>query len=143
MDPPEKPVSVPGFHIRQEAVDVIVAHARAEAPAECCGMLVGRDASIDEAVRAKNIAARPTRFLIDPKDHIDARRAARRRGLDVLGFYHSHPHSPAWPSPTDVTEAAYPDSVYLIVSLEGAAADTRLFRIGSGGATELPLVTVP
>ena len=106
-------------------------------------MLVGRDASIDEAVRAKNIAARPTRFLIDPKDHIDARRAARRRGLDVLGFYHSHPHSPAWPSPTDVTEAAYPDSVYLIVSLEGAAEDTRLFRIGRDGATELLLITVP
>src|SRR5258706_1221695 len=131
-----------GFHIRHEALDAIVAHARAEAPAECCGMLVGRDASIDEAVRAKNIAGRPTRFLIDPKDHIDARRAARGRGLDVLGFYHSHPHSPAWPSPTDVTEAAYPDSVYLIVSLEGAVEDTRLFRIGHGGATELPLITV-
>ena len=74
-----------------------MAHARAEAPAECCGMLVGRDASIDEAVQAKNIGAGPTRFLVDPKDHIDARRAARRRGLEVLGFYHSHPHSPAWP----------------------------------------------
>jgi proteasome lid subunit RPN8/RPN11 len=105
-------------------------------------MLVGRDASIDEAVRAKNIAAAPTRFLIDPKDHIDARRAARRRGLEVLGFYHSHPHSPAWPSPVDVTEAAYPDSVYLIVSLERAVADARLFRIGQGGAIELPLAPV-
>ena len=136
-------MSVPGFYIRQEAVDVIVAHARAEAPAECCGMLVGRDASIDEAVRAKNIAASPTRFLVDPKDHIDAMRAARRGGLEVLGFYHSHPHSPAWPSPTDVAEAAYPDSVYLIVSLKGAAEDTRLFRIERGGASELPLITVP
>ena len=92
---------------------------------------------------AKNLAAEPTRFLIDPKDHIDARRAARRRGLEVLGFYHSHPHSPAWPSPTDVTEAAYPEAVYLIVSLEGAAADARLFRIEHGGAAELPLITVP
>ena len=142
-DPPENPVTVPEFRIRQEALDVIVAHARAEAPAECCGMLIGRDASIDEAVRGKNIAAVPTRFLIDPKDHIDARRAAARRGLEVLGFYHSHPHSPAWPSPTDVTEAAYPDSVYLIVSLKGAAEDTRLFRIERGGASELPLITVP
>ena len=110
-------MSASGFRIRHAALDVIVAHARAEAPAECCGMLVGLDASIDEAVRARNIAASPTRFLIDPKDHFAARRAARRRGLEVLGFYHSHPHSPAWPSPTDVTEAAYPDSVYLIVSL--------------------------
>ena len=136
-------MTVSEFRIRQDALDVIVAHARAEAPAECCGMLVGRDASIDEAVRAKNIAASPTRFLVDPKDHIDAMRAARRRGLEVLGFYHSHPHSPAWPSPTDVTEAAYPDSVYLIVSLEGAAEDTRLFRIAHGETAELPLITVP
>ena len=74
----------------------------------------------------------PTRFLIDPKDHIDARRAARGRGLEVLGFYHSHPHSPAWPSPTDVAEAAYPDAVHLIVSLDGGVADARLFRIERG-----------
>jgi proteasome lid subunit RPN8/RPN11 len=131
-----------GFHVRQEALDVIVAHARAETPAECCGMLVGSGTSIDKAVRARNIAARPTRFLIDPQDHIDARRAARDDGLEVVGFYHSHPRSPAWPSPTDVTEAAYPDSVHLIVSLEGGAAEARLFRIAHGSAIELPLVLV-
>jgi len=136
-------MSVPEFRIRREALEVIVAHARAEAPAECCGMLIGQDASIDEAMRARNIAASPTRFLIDPEDHIGARRAARRRGLEVLGFYHSHPHSPAWPSPADVTEAAYPDSVYLIVSLEGGAAETRLFRIAHGSAIELALAQVP
>jgi len=135
-------VSDSGFHIRQEALDLIVAHARAETPAECCGMLVGSGASIDKAVRARNIAARPTRFLIDPKDHIDARRAARDDGREVLGFYHSHPRSPAWPSPTDVSEAAYPDSVHLIVSLEGGAAEARLFRIAHGSAIELPLVSV-
>ena len=82
----------------------------------------------------------PTRFLIDPKDHIAARRAARGRGLEVLGFYHSHPHSPAWPSPTDVAEAAYPEAVHLIVSLEGGGADARLFRIERGSPVELPLV---
>ena len=103
-------------------------------------MLLGRDASIEEAARTKNIAESPARFLIDPKDHIDVRRAARSRGLDVLGFYHSHPHSPAWPSATDIAEAAYPDAVHLIVSLEGSAADARLFRIDDGSAVELPLV---
>jgi len=131
-----------GFHIRRAALDVIIAHARAETPAECCGMLIGSGTSIDRAVRARNIAPRPTRFLIDPKDHIDARRAARDDGLEVLGFYHSHPRSPAWPSPTDVSEAAYPESVHLIVSLEGGAAETRLFRIARGSAIELPFVSV-
>jgi len=131
-----------GFRIRRAALDVIIAHARAAAPDECCGMLVGKEASIDEAVLARNIEASPARYLIDPKDHIDARRDARSRGLEVIGFYHSHPHSPAWPSPADVTEAAYPDSVYLIVSLEGAAPEARLFQIAHGSAIELPLKSV-
>ena len=131
-----------GFRIQHQALETIIAHARAAAPAECCGMLIGCDASIAEAVRAKNIAESPTRFLIDPQDHIDARRSARRRGLEVLGFYHSHPHSPARPSPTDVAEAAYPEAVHLIVSIEAGAADARLFRIERGSATELPLISV-
>jgi proteasome lid subunit RPN8/RPN11 len=105
-------------------------------------MLIGKDASIDEAVRATNIAESPARFLIDPKDHIDARRAARHRGLEVLGFYHSHPTSPAQPSPTDIAEAAYPEAVHLIVSVEGGAADARLFRIARGSAIELPLLSI-
>jgi proteasome lid subunit RPN8/RPN11 len=106
-------------------------------------MLIGRGASIDEAVPAQNIAANPTtRFLIDPKDHIDARRLARSRGLEVLGFYHSHPRSAAWPSATDIAEAAYPDAVYLIVSLAAKDADARLFRVDRGAVTEVSLVRV-
>ena len=128
-----------GFRIRRAALDDIVTHARAEAPAECCGMLIGSGASIDDAVRAKNIAASPTRFLIDPKDHIDARRDARTRGLEVLGFYHSHPQSPAWPSESDIAEAAYPDAVYLIVSLAGGVADASLFRLERSAAVQVPL----
>lgn len=135
-------MNVPRFRIRSAALEAVVAHARAEAPAECCGVLLGSGASIEEAVRAKNLSASPTRFLIDPKDHIDARRDARGRRLDVLGFYHSHPDSPAWPSPTDVAEAAYPDAAYLIVSLVGGGADARLFRIERGSAIELPLISV-
>ena len=127
------------FHIAQAVLDAIVAHARAAAPAECCGLLIGSGAAIVQAVRARNIAAKPARFLIDPKDHIDARREARRRGLEVLGFYHSHPQSPAWPSETDVAEAAYPEAVHLIVSLAGGDTDAGLFRIDRGTAVEVPL----
>ena len=106
-------------------------------------MRIGRDGSIDDAARAKNIAENPSRFLLDPKDHIEARRAARGRGLEVIGFYHSHPHSPAWPSPTDVAEATYPEAVHLIVSLQGNAAVARLFRIERASATELAMVVKP
>jgi proteasome lid subunit RPN8/RPN11 len=128
------------FQITAATLAAIIAHAREAAPVECCGILIGRDGSIDDAARAKNLAGSPNRFLLDPKDHIEVRRTARGRGLDVIGFYHSHPHSPAWPSPTDIAEAAYPDAVQLIVSLEGTAVVARLFRLERGSAEELPLL---
>ena len=121
----------------------MVAHAREAAPDECCGVLLGRGGVIVEAVRARNAAEHAaTRFLIDPKDHIDARREARTRGLDVVGFYHSHPRSGAAPSDTDRAEAAYPGSLYVIVGLGADLPDVRLFEFDNGNFHERPLVTV-
>ena len=108
--------------------DAVVAHAREAAPRECCGLLVGSPTAITSAIRARNLSGNPERFLIDPKDHIQARRDARALGLDVIGFYHSHPHSAAAPSATDLAEAAYPDHLYLIVGLAGEAAEVVLYR---------------
>jgi proteasome lid subunit RPN8/RPN11 len=127
-----------GFEIGAAALAAVIAHARDTQPAECCGVLVGVPGRITESVRARNLAASPTRFIVDPADHIAARRAARAQGLDVIGFYHSHPHTPAWPSPADVVDA-YVDAVHLIVSLAGDVPDARLFRIEGGAITELSL----
>ena len=120
----------------------MVRHAREAAPAECCGLLLGHGDTIVEAVRTRNLAETPTRFLIDPKDHIDRRRDARQRGLDVIGFYHSHPQSPALPSETDREEAAYPNHLYFIVSLAAGEPDVRLFRLDSRNFLPVPFVTV-
>lgn len=132
------------IRISRATIDDIVAHARESAPGECCGLLLGQDDdAIVQSVRAANIAADPTRrFEIDPQDHIDARRAARGRGLAVLGFYHSHPRSSAEPSPTDLAEATYPDHLYLIVSLARGAPDLGLFRLESGNFQATAFVTV-
>jgi len=115
--------------------DEVIAHARETAPAECCGLLIGNATAIVGAVRAANLSHNPSRFLIDPKDHIRARRDARARGLDVVGFYHSHPHSDARPSPTDLSEASYENHFYLIVGLTKDAPDVKLYRF-TGGAFE-------
>jgi proteasome lid subunit RPN8/RPN11 len=132
--------------ITRAALDTIIAHAREAAPAECCGLLLGRDGMVVEAVRTRNVAAdQLSRFVIDPKDHIDHRRQARQHGFEVVGFYHSHPQSPAVPSPTDRAEASYPDHLYLIVSLAQEPADVGLFRLdraNTGNFLRLPLVTV-
>ena len=115
-------------------VAALVRHAQDAAPDECCGLLLGVGREVVEAVRARNVAGTPaTRFLIDPADHINGRRAARARGLDVVGFYHSHPRSPAEPSETDRAEFSYPDHLYAIVSLQAGRAEVRLFRFGHGG----------
>lgn len=119
-----------GIRVSRAALDAIVQLAREAAPAECCGLLLGKGSTIDVAAPAANIAGEPrSRFLIDPKDHIDVRRAARARGLDVVGFYHSHPRAPALPSATDRAEAAYPSCYYLIVSLATDPPDIGLFQL--------------
>lgn len=102
-------------------------------------MLIGVGSDVREAVRAKNLSDNPNRFVIDPKDHIDARRSARQRGLEVVGFYHSHTHAPPHPSPTDVAEASYPEALHLIVSLEGSEPSAALFRLRTHGTERLEI----
>ena len=103
----------------EEIRAAIVAHARDELPNECCGLLLARDGVIVEAVRARNTLASPSAYLLHPEDHFAAIRRARREGLAVAGAYHSHPRSPAVPSPRDIAEAHDPDLLYVIVSPEG------------------------
>lgn len=129
--------------VTRVALDRIVAHARQARPAECCGLLIGKESTIAEAVPTKNLSEDPARFLIDPKDHIEGRRDARRCGLDVVGFYHSHPYSAPWPSPTDREQATYTDHVYLIVSVATETPEARLFRFESEGFVEVPLEIQP
>jgi len=125
-------------------LDELIAAARYAKPSECCGLLLGTPAEITEAVPTRNLADDPNRFLIDPKEHIDIRRGARRRGVEVVGFYHSHPRSPAWPSPSDVAEASYPGHLYLIVSLTAKPPDIAIYRLDDHGGNflRLPVVTV-
>jgi proteasome lid subunit RPN8/RPN11 len=115
-----------------------VAHAQEARPAECCGLLLGRDTTIAEAVRTPNASDDPNRFEIEPEAHIVARREARQRGLAVLGFYHSHPHSSPAPSMTDLLEASYPDHLYLIVGLASHTPQIRLFRYGTNARSGQP-----
>jgi proteasome lid subunit RPN8/RPN11 len=130
--------------ILQQTIDAIVAHARETAPDECCGLLVGTEAAIDEAVRTRNLEAGPSRFQVDPADHIALLKRLRGTSRTIAGAYHSHPRSSATPSPSDVAEAFYPDFVYLIVSLAvPARPECRAWRIRDGAAEEIALLVGP
>ena len=120
----------------------LTAHARDAAPDECCGLLVGTAARVDECVRARNVAASPVRFQVDPADHFALRRRLRGTSRSIVGAYHSHPRTPARPSPTDVAEAHYPEFVNLIVSLMDDEPEIRAYRIAGSRVTELEIVIV-
>jgi proteasome lid subunit RPN8/RPN11 len=125
--------------IARRALDQVIAHARETQPAECCGILLGSPDDIVRAVRATNLSADPSRYEIDPRDHIAARREARASGEQIVGFYHSHPHSAPDPSETDLSEATYHDALYLIVGCEHRDWAARLFRFGVAAATQVEL----
>ena len=129
-------------------VDLLIEHARRDAPLECCGFLAARDGVIDEAIAATNLRASPVAFLIDPADHFRALRRTRGEGREIAGAYHSHPRSPAVPSPADLADAHYEEFVYVIVSLAGGEPDVRAYRLvtepfGRSRFEEAPLEAVP
>jgi [CysO sulfur-carrier protein]-S-L-cysteine hydrolase len=105
--------------IPRAVIDEIIAHARQDAPNECCGLLIGRRDVVHRSFRARNLEPTPTRYLIDPKDHFAALRDARAERLQVIGAYHSHPNTDPVPSPSDIAESFSGSRfVYLIVSLK-------------------------
>ncbi len=107
------------MRISQDLIDEMVAHAGEDLPNECCGMVGGRDGIADAVIRVRNSAASPLRYEMDPQEQYNALKAIEDSGGELLAIYHSHTKSAAYPSQTDVNQAvAWPDQVYLIVSLE-------------------------
>ena len=116
--------------LRSADRDSIVAQARSEHPNECCGVLLGHRDRVERIQPTQNSLRSPVVFEVDPRELLDVLLAAEAASLDVLGYYHSHTSSPAYPSPTDVRYAAgWPDAVHLIVSLADATPSLRAYSI--------------
>jgi len=119
------------MQIAQELVDEMIAHARADFPNECCGMLGGRDGEATSVIRVANSAASPLRYEMDPQEQYNALKSIEDDGGELLAIYHSHTKSAAYPSQTDVNQAvAWPDQIYVIVSLaDEEAPDVKAFLL--------------
>jgi proteasome lid subunit RPN8/RPN11 len=127
--------------------DDIVAHARDGVPEEVVGVLAGTRgddrSTVERVYKAENAAATPeTRYEIAPAEELELLERVDEAGLDVVGFYHSHPRGPAGPSETDARLAAWPGHSYVIVSLAGEAADLGSWR-WTGEAFDAERIEIP
>jgi proteasome lid subunit RPN8/RPN11 len=131
----------------------LVAHLYDGLPDEGCGLLGGRPD--DEAgphrtraaqatvfYRSVNVAASSRVYTVDPKTHLRADRDAEDRGLEIIGVVHSHTHTDAYPSPTDVAQAPDPSWHYVIVSFRTGGPALRSYRIRAGEIEEEPVLLV-
>jgi proteasome lid subunit RPN8/RPN11 len=119
----------------------MVEHARDEYPNECCGLLAGQGSQVTRLFRGQNVDGSPFTYRMDPQEQLRLFKEIDEAGLELLGIYHSHIQSPAYPSRTDIAKAYYPDAMYVIVSLQpapgsGPGPEIRAFRIRDGLVTE-------
>jgi proteasome lid subunit RPN8/RPN11 len=127
--------------LNEQVYDAIRRHGEETYPHECCGVLLGRSAdgvnSVEDALRAGNTRtdSAHNRYHIAPQELVKIQRQGRERGLDIVGFYHSHPDHPAQWSPTDFAEAHWLSCSYVITAVEqGVARQTNSFLLQ--GTTE-------
>lgn len=120
-----------GLVLDEAAFETIRAHGRETYPHECCGALLGRDGTVSAAFGLANTTEEGPRrrFLVRPADYQLAERTASERGLDLLGFYHSHPDHPSRPSQYDL-DHAWPFFSYVIISVrEGEPKELQSWRL--------------
>ncbi|HEX5820155.1 MAG TPA: M67 family metallopeptidase [Solirubrobacterales bacterium] len=127
------------MRIPKEIYDELLAHARDDAPNECCGLVGGNDGVAKSVYRARNAEASPLRYNLDPQDQFRIMSEMDERGEELSAIYHSHTASPAYPSQTDINLASYPDALYLIVSLAEGEEPLRGYRIEDGKVNEVEL----
>ncbi len=131
-------------YIARALLDEMIEHAMANRPNEACGMVAGIGNRAVKVYRATNAEASPVRYLMEPRDQLRIMQDMEAHGWDLLGIFHSHTHTAAYPSQTDVSLAYYPDALYIIVSLADEAHPVvRAFHIVDGQIREEPIEPPP
>jgi proteasome lid subunit RPN8/RPN11 len=115
--------------------DEMIDHCRAGRPNEACGILASHGGQIVKVFRMSNATLSPLRYSLDPKEQFAVYRAIEERGLELGAVFHSHTHTEAYPSPTDVRLASE-DVPYIIVSLADEPPSIRAFRIVKANWTD-------
>lgn len=129
------------LRLTEPAYRAMTAHAYDGLPLEACGLLGGDPAlgKVSVFYPCRNIAESARVYTVDPGDHLRADRDADARGLEIIGVMHSHTHTEAYPSPTDVAQAPDPGWHYVIVSLRHEVPVLRSYQIVDGAISEEPV----
>ncbi len=133
------------LRLTEAVYNQMVAHCLVGLPDEACGLL-GGDPETGDVVTCyptRNLAASAKLYTVDPRAHLRADRDAESAGSSIIGVYHSHTHTEAYPSPTDVAQAPDPSWHYVLVSLRDASPVVRSYRIADGTVREEPVVLRP
>ncbi len=112
-------------------INQMLTHVQSCSEEEVCGLISERDDQIHSIYPIQNVSAQPKYlYQMDGKTQIDTMRNMRENNETLYGIYHSHPHSTAYPSATDIREAQYPDAIYFIISLDTEGVlDLRAYRL--------------
>ncbi len=128
------------LQIPNSIFEQILEQAKAQAPIEACGILAGKDATIEKIYKMANADKSHNHFMLVPKEQFKVVKNIRSAGLEMLAIYHSHPKTPARPSAEDIRLSLTPDVTYVIVSLQDYSAPVvKGFLIEDGNVTEVPV----
>ena len=128
------------LRIGRRAYGEMIAHCWDGLPLEACGLLGGHEPEATVCYPTANVAESARVYTVEPRGMLRADRDAEGRGMAVLGVFHSHTHTSAYPSPTDVAQAPDPDWHYVLVSLAEGLPVVRSYRIVDGNISEEPVV---
>ncbi len=125
------------LYLSKEEAKELVKHSERESPDEACGILAGNDGKVEKVYQMTNADKNPKTFFMDPKEQLNVMKEIRDLGMKMVGIYHSHIETEAYPSAHDVELAFYPEASYLIISIKDKDAPTvRAFRIIQGKISE-------
>lgn len=125
-----------GLVFTHSLYEAMLAHVLSDPAQERCGLLSGRDGVVDRVWPVPNALHSPVAYRMDGPEFAEAMIGCE---FEPLGIFHSHPAGPSVPSPTDIAEAAYPDSIYVVISLQTLPLSVRAFTIIEGQVTEVQI----
>ena len=118
------------FCLERQYAEEMIAHAREQAPNECCGVLAGSEGTVTNLYRMTNTERSPFRYKVDSRELFHLIKEVEEKGWEILGIYHSHTHTLAHPSPLDVELAFWPEALQFIISLSQSSQPViRAFKI--------------